>query len=70
MDRMPIWQVAIRRLEIPITRFLILYVGGAILLGLISAISVIFVTGGFGEGALFQGFAGFLMIIVLPILAG
>ena len=67
---MPIWQVAIRRLEIPITRFLILYVGGAILLGLISAISVIFVTGGFGEGALFQGFAGFLMIIVLPILAG
>lgn len=70
MDRMPIWQVAIRRLEIPITRFLILYVGGAILLGLISAISVIFVTGGFGEGALFQGFAGFLMVIVLPILAG
>ncbi|MED5308404.1 MAG: hypothetical protein VYA95_03555, partial [Candidatus Thermoplasmatota archaeon] len=70
MDRMPIWQVAIRRLEIPITRFLLLYVGGATLLGLISAISVIFVTGGFGEGALFQGFAGFLMIIVLPILAG
>ena len=29
-----------------------------------------FVTGGFGEGALFQGFAGFLMIIVLPILSG
>ena len=70
MDRMPIWQVAIRRLEIPITRFLFLYVGGAILFGLISAISVIFVTGGFGEGALFQGFAGFLMIIVLPILSG
>ena len=70
MDRMPIWQVAIRRLEIPITRFLLLYVGGATLLGLISAISVIFVTGGFGEGALFQGFAGFLMIIVLPILSG
>ena len=70
MDRMPIWQVAIRRLEIPITRFLLLYVGGATLLGLISAISVIFATGGFGEGALFQGFAGFLMIIVLPILSG
>ncbi len=70
MDRMPIWQVAIRRLEIPITRFLFLYVGGAILFGLILAISVIFVTGGFGEGALFQGFAGFLMIIVLPTLSG
>ncbi len=70
MDRMPIWQVAIRRLEIPITRFFFLYVGGAILLGLISAISVIFVTGGFGEGALFQGFAGFLMIIALPTLSG
>ena len=67
---MPIWQVAIRRLEIPITRFLFLYVGGAILFGLILAISVIFVTGGFGEGALFQGFAGFLMIIVLPTLSG
>ena len=64
MDRMPIWQVAIRRLEIPILRFLILYVGGAGLLGLVTAVTLILLTGGFSEGALFQGFAGFLMILV------
>jgi hypothetical protein len=37
MDRMPIWQVAIRRLEIPILRFLVLYVGGAGFIGLVTA---------------------------------
>ena len=69
MDRMPIWQVAIRRLEIPILRFLILYVGGAGLLGLVTAVALILLTGGFSEGALFQGFAGFLMILVFPIIS-
>ena len=64
MERMPIWQVAVRRLEMPIARFLFLFVGGATFAGLITALTVVFLTGGLGEGALFQGFAGVLMIIV------
>ena len=69
MERMPIWQVAIRRLEIPVLRFLILFVGGAGLIGLITAITLIFLTGGLGEGALFQGFAGVLMILAFPLIS-
>ncbi|RJU83603.1 MAG: hypothetical protein DWB99_01920 [Candidatus Poseidoniales archaeon] len=69
MERMPIWQVAIRRLEIPVLRFLILFVGGAGLIGLVTAIILIFLTGGLGDGALFQGFAGILMILVFPLIS-
>ncbi|MAM35954.1 MAG: hypothetical protein CL988_02175 [Euryarchaeota archaeon] len=68
MERMPIWQVAIRRLEMPIPRFLIIFVGGAGFVGLVAALSIIFLTGGLGDGALFQGFAGVLMILVFPII--
>ena len=70
MERMPVWQVAIRRLEMPISRFLIFFVGGSVLIGLITAIVLIALTGGLSEGALFQGFAGVLIILVLPIIAG
>lgn len=68
MERMPIWQVAIRRLEMPIPRFLIIFVGGAGFAGLITALAIIFLTGGLGDGALFQGFAGVLMILLFPII--
>ena len=68
MERMPIWQVAIRRLEMPIPRFLIIFVGGAGFAGLITALAIIFLTGGLGDGALFQGFAGILMILAFPII--
>ena len=68
MERMPIWQVAIRRLEMPIARFLVIFVGGAALAGLITALLIVFLTGGLGDGALFQGFAGILMILVFPII--
>tara|TARA_B100000767_G_scaffold272523_1_gene300394 strand:- start:7380 stop:9182 length:1803 start_codon:yes stop_codon:yes gene_type:complete len=68
MERMPIWQVAVRRLEMPIQRFLIIFVGGAAFAGLVAALAIIFLTGGLGEGALFQGFAGVLMIMVFPII--
>ena len=69
MERMPIWQVAIRRLEMPIPRFLIIFVGGAGFAGLVSALAIIFLTGGLGEGALFQGLAGVLMIMVFPLIS-
>ena len=54
MERMPIWHIALRRLEMPFPRYLIFFVGGAALTGLISAIVLIFSTGGFTEGALFS----------------
>ena len=68
MERMSIWQVAVRRLDMPVPRFLIIFVGGAGFAGLITALAIIFLTGGLGEGALFQGFAGILMILVFPII--
>ena len=69
MERMPIWQVAIKRLDMPIQRFLFIFVGGAALTGLIGAILVVFLTGGLGDGALFQGFAGVFMLVLLPIIS-
>ncbi|MDG1557215.1 MAG: hypothetical protein P8Q98_05395, partial [Candidatus Poseidoniaceae archaeon] len=69
MERMPMWQIAIRRLEMPISRFVLFYVGGAFAMGLIGSLSLIFVTGGLSEGALFSGVSGVLLIFTLPILA-
>ena len=68
MERMPIWHIALRRLEMPFPRYLILYVGGAALVGLVSAFVLIFSTGGFNEGALFSGLAGITLIITLPLI--
>ena len=69
MERMPMWQIAIRRLEMPISRFVLVYVGGAFAMGLIGSLLLIFLTGGLAEGALFSGISGLLLILVLPIIA-
>ena len=69
MERMPLWQIALRRIDMPIPRYIIFFIGGASLLGLIAASVLIFVTGGFSEGALFAGFAGVFMLILLPVMA-
>ena len=63
------WQIAIRRLEMPMGRFLGLYVGGAFAGGLLASLILIFLTGGFADGALFAGFSGILLLVLLPILA-
>lgn len=63
------WQIAIRRLEMPISRFVLVYVGGAFAMGLIGSLLLIFLTGGLAEGALFSGISGILLILVLPIIA-
>ena len=55
MERMPMWQIAIRRLEMPVARFVTLYVGGAFAGGLLASLLLIFITGGFADGALFAG---------------
>ena len=70
MERMATWQIALRRLEMPVSRFLFAFVLPAALAGLITAILLIFITGGFSEGGLFAGFTGVFLIILLPILTG
>ncbi|MDP6865411.1 MAG: hypothetical protein QGG62_00560, partial [Candidatus Poseidoniaceae archaeon] len=69
MERMPMWQIAIRRLEMPVGRFIALYVGGAFAGGLLASLLIIFITGGFADGALFAGFSGILLLVLLPVLA-
>ena len=63
------WQIAIRRLEMPVSRFITIYVGGAFAGGLLASLLLIFVTGGFAQGALFAGLSGILLLFLLPILA-
>ena len=65
---MATWQIALRRLEMPVSRFLLIFILPAAAAGLITAILLIFLTGGLGEGALFAGFTGVFLIILLPIL--
>ena len=47
MERMATWQIALRRLEMPVSRFLFAFVLPAALAGLVTAILLIFLTGGF-----------------------
>ena len=70
MQRMSMWQIALRRLEMPILRFLALFVGGAAFAGFFMSIVIILLTGGLAEGALFSGLSGVLLLILLPILSG
>ena len=70
MQRMSTWQIALRRLEMPILKFITIFVGGAALVGFILALLLILVSGGLAEGALFSGFSGLLLLLVLPLLSG
>lgn len=70
MERMATWQIALRRLEMPVSRFAFVYILPAALSGLISGILLIWLTGGFSEGGLFAGFTGVLLLIILPFLTG
>tara|TARA_B100001142_G_scaffold328794_1_gene389905 strand:- start:1010 stop:2803 length:1794 start_codon:yes stop_codon:yes gene_type:complete len=66
---MSYWQIALRRVEMPVGRFLLFYVGGSALAGLFLSFILIFFTGGLAEGALFSGSAGILLLILLPLLS-
>ena len=70
MERMATWEIAIRRLEIPVSKFLVLYVIPAALAGLLTAVLMIWLTGGFSEGGLFTGFSGFFLLLIMPLLTG
>jgi flagellar protein FlaJ len=69
MERMPIWHIALRRLEMPIGRFLSLYVLPVSIFTFIFSIVLVFLTGGLGEGALFSGITGILLVILLTAMA-
>ena len=69
MERLPIWHIALRRLEMPIARFIGLYVAPIAAFTFIFSIILVFVTGGLGEGALFSGITGILLVILLTIMA-
>ena len=68
MERLPLWQIALRRIDMPVQKYIAIFIGGSFLLGLIVASILIFLTGGFAEGALFAGFAGVLLLVFLPLL--
>ena len=70
MERMAVWQIALRRLEMPVSRFLITFIMPAALAGLLTASLVIWLTGGLSDGGLFAGFTGIFLIILLPLLSG
>ena len=70
MQRMSMWQIALRRLEMPVLRFLALFVGGAAAAGFFMAILIITLTGGLADGALFSGISGVLLLLFLPLLSG
>ena len=65
MERLPLWQIALRRIEMPVQKYIAIYIGGSFLLGLIVASLLISLTGGFAEGALFAGFYEFLFCFFL-----
>ncbi|MEJ6530714.1 MAG: type II secretion system F family protein [Euryarchaeota archaeon] len=68
MERLPLWQIALRRIDMPVQKYIAIFIGGSFLAGLIVTIALISLTGGFAEGALFAGFAGVLLLIFLPLL--
>tara|TARA_B100000767_G_scaffold172496_1_gene161504 strand:+ start:200 stop:2002 length:1803 start_codon:yes stop_codon:yes gene_type:complete len=70
MQRMSMWQIALRRIEMPILRFIAIFVGGAAAGGFLFGLILIFMTGGLGEGALFSGLSGIFLLLLLPVLAG
>jgi flagellar protein FlaJ len=69
MERMPIWHIALRRLEMPVGRFLALYVAPIVATTFLIAIVLVFLTGGLADGALFAGFTGVLFVLLLTLMS-
>ena len=68
MERMATFQIALRRLEMPVSRFVLFFVLPSAIAGLVTAILMIWLTGGFAEGGLFAGFTGIFLLFILPLL--
>ena len=70
MERMATWQIALRRLEMPVGKFALTHILPAAFAGLGTAGLIIWITGGFSDGGLFSGFSGLFLIFILPLLTG
>jgi flagellar protein FlaJ len=70
MERMATWQIALRRLEMPVGKFALTHILPAVLAGLGTAGLMIWMTGGFSDGGLFSGFSGIFLLLLLPLLTG
>jgi flagellar protein FlaJ len=64
MERLPRWQIALRRLEMPAQRYLIFYVGGATVVGTLVGLIIVFAIPG-----LFVGPSAVVLLLVLPLAA-
>lgn len=69
MERMPIWQIALRRLEMPPAKFGLFYVLPVSIVTFLIGILVVFLTGGLADGALFSGITGVLFPLMLTAMA-
>lgn len=69
MERMPTWQIALRRLEMPPARFGLFYVLPVAIVSFLVGVIVVFITGGLTEGALFSGVTGVLLPVLLTAMA-
>ena len=69
MERMPLWQIALRRLEMPVPRFLTLYVAPIVAATFVLSIVLVYLTGGLADGALFSGFTGIFLVILLTAMS-
>jgi len=69
MERMPIWQIALRRLEMPPAKFGLFYVLPVSIATFLIGILVVFLTGGLADGALFSGITGVLFPLMLTAMA-
>ena len=62
MERLPPWQIALRRLEMPAQRYLIFYVGGSAITGMLVGLLMVFAIPG-----LFVGPSALILLFGLPL---
>ena len=63
MERLPEWDIALRRLDMPPARYFAIYVSSAAVMGFLTGLVMLF-TG------LFDGFSGLILVLMLTALAG
>lgn len=70
MERMPLWELAVKRLEMSVPRFLLLYVLPAAGAGFAAGLILIVATGGLGPNSILGGVIGGSMLLILPLVTG
>ena len=70
MERMPLWELAVKRLEMSVPRFLLLYVLPRSWGRLRRGPDLIVATGGLGPNSILGGVIGGSMLFILPLVTG